>query len=275
MLKAAPSLNRSRNDAIVFLMYHELEVYGRPLRQSEAGYARYVVREPHFREQMNWLQSMGMRGLSVPQALQDDVPGGIVITFDDGCETDLAVAAPILHNANFGATFYITLGYLGRRGYLVESQVRALSDGGFDIGCHSMTHPYLTELDDARLKVEMVEAKQRLEQMIGRPVHHFSCPGGRWSPKVAEVARRAGYHSVTTSRVSVNRGDTDPFELARIAVMRGTELTQFQQVCSGRGLWSRQFRSFLQTTAYRILGNTFYNRLRSQVLGDSSMSPDE
>jgi peptidoglycan/xylan/chitin deacetylase (PgdA/CDA1 family) len=234
-----------------------------------------VVREPHFREQMNWLQSMGMRGLSVPQALQDGVPGGIVITFDDGCETDLAVAAPILHNANFGATFYITLGYLGRRGYLVESQVRALSDGGFDIGCHSMTHPYLTELDDARLKVEMVEAKQRLEQMIGRPVHHFSCPGGRWSPKVAEVARRAGYHSVTTSRVSVNRGDTDPFELARIAVMRGTELTQFQQVCSGRGLWSRQFRSFLQTTAYRILGNTFYNRLRSQVLGDSSMSPDE
>jgi peptidoglycan/xylan/chitin deacetylase (PgdA/CDA1 family) len=275
MLKAAPSLHRSRNDAIVFLMYHELEVYGRPLCQSEAGYARYVVREPHFREQMNWLQSMGMRGLSVPQALQDDVPGGIVITFDDGCETDLAVAAPILHNANFGATFYITLGYLGRRGYLVESQVKDLSDAGFDIGCHSMTHPYLTELDDTRLKVEMVEAKQRLEQMIGRPVHHFSCPGGRWSPKVAEVARRAGYQSVTTSRVSVNRGDTDSFELARIAVMRGTELTQFQQVCCGRGLLSRQFRSFLQTTAYRILGNTFYNRLRSQVLGDSSMSPDE
>ena len=88
-----------------------------------------------------------MRGISVEDALCNKKTGKVVITFDDGCETDLTVAAPLLQRANFTATFYITLGFLGRTGYLIPRQVRELSDAGFDIGCHSMTHPYLSDLE--------------------------------------------------------------------------------------------------------------------------------
>jgi peptidoglycan/xylan/chitin deacetylase (PgdA/CDA1 family) len=254
------------NDDIVYLMYHELEVEGRPLCQSEQGYVRYVVREPHFREQMNWLRSQGFRGLSVSDALDKKSAGSLVITFDDGCESDLTVAAPILHQANFGATFYITVSYLGRPGYMVARQVRELSDAGFEIGSHSVTHPYLSDLTDAQINREIVESKIQLEEMIGRPVHHFSCPGGRWSPKVAEIARRAGYHSVTTSRIAANDSRTDPYELARIVVMREVTLEAFQDLCHGRGLWRQQFRRFLQTTSHRLLGNALYDRLRTLIL---------
>src|SRR5579863_9066265 len=257
MVKNTIRPSTDRDDANVFLMYHELEAQGRPLCQSEQGYVRYVVNEPHFREQMRWLQSAGIRGLSVTDALKEHTAGDTVITFDDGCETDLTIAAPILRQANYGATFFVTVGFLGRPGYLVESQVRELGDAGFDIGCHSMTHPYLSELSEPDLNREIVEAKHRLEQMIGRRVYHFSCPGGRWSPQVADVAQRAGYLSVCTSAISVNRSDTDHFQLARIAVMRDTELETFQQLCHGRGLWRRQARSFLQSTAHRLLGNAF------------------
>ncbi|MFZ0772488.1 MAG: polysaccharide deacetylase family protein [Candidatus Sulfotelmatobacter sp.] len=255
-----------RDDAIVYLMYHELAVEGRPPCQSEPGYMRYVVREADFHEQMNWLQNTGMRGISVSEALGNRVTGGIVITFDDGSETDLTVAAPILHKANFGATFYVTLGFLGRPGYLVERQVRELADAGFDIGCHSMTHPYLTDLADSDLNREIAEAKIRLEEMIDRPVHHFSCPGGRWSPNVSAIARRAGYSSIATSRIAMNRHTSDPFRLARIAVMRGLSLTAFQGLCRGRGLWQRQFRNALQTTSHQLLGNALYDRLRNLIL---------
>ena len=254
------------DDGVVYLMYHELEVEGRPLCQSEPGYVRYVVREADFRQQMNWLQNAGMRGSSVSGALSDKAADGIVITFDDGCETDLTVAAPILRQANFGATFYITVGYLGRQGYLVASQVRELSDAGFDIGCHSMTHPYLTDLDDVELNREIAGAKSRLEEMIGRPVHHFSCPGGRWSPAVSAVARHAGYRTITTSRIALNRPTSDPFRLARIAIMRGLTLNAFQDLCQGRGLWRRQLRNVLQTTSHQLLGNALYDRLRSLML---------
>jgi peptidoglycan/xylan/chitin deacetylase (PgdA/CDA1 family) len=257
-------------DSIVYLMYHELEVDGHALCQSEQGYVRYVVREPSFREQMHWLQSAGSLGISVSDALEKKTSQGIVITFDDGCETDLIVAAPILRELNFGATFYVTLGFLGKPSYMVPQQVRELGDAGFEIGCHSMTHPYLSDLNDAELNREIAEAKIRLEEITGRPVHHFSCPGGRWSPKVAEVARSAGYRSVTTSRIAANNPQTDPFELARIAVMRDVPLPAFQETCRGRGLWQRRFHAFLRTTSHRLLGNTLYDRLRKIALERSS-----
>jgi len=255
-----------RSDATVYLMYHELEVEGRPLCQGEQGYVRYVVREPHFREQMNWLQSAGIRGISVSQALDGKAERGVAITFDDGCETDLSVAAPVFRSMNFGGTFYITVGFLGRRGYMIPSQVRELSELGFDIGCHSMTHPYLSDLEEAALHREIAESKARLEEMTGRPVLHFSCPGGRWSPKVADVARAAGYRSVATSRIVANDTRGDPFRLGRIAIMRNTSFATFQDTCQGHGLWQRRLRSVLQQTSHQLLGNTLYDRLRSVLL---------
>ena len=255
-----------RDDATIYLMYHELELAGRPLCRSEQGYARYAVHESSFREQMQWLQSSGIRGVSVTEALNKASTASIAITFDDGCETDLTVAAPILRDAKFGATFYITLGFLGRPGYMVERQVRELSDAGFEIGCHSITHPYLPELAEPELHREIVEAKHRLEAIIGRPVLHFSCPGGGWSARAAQIAKQAGYESVTTSRVRVNRRNSDRFELARIPVMRDLPLTAFQDLCRGRGLWQRQIRTVLQSTAHHLLGNQLYDRLRGLIL---------
>ncbi|MDP9160200.1 MAG: hypothetical protein M3O09_08215, partial [Acidobacteriota bacterium] len=88
-MKSSPSTQH-----IVYLMYHELEVPQRPLCQSELGYVRYIVRESSFRAQMQRLPKMGYRGLSVPEALTSSTTPAVAITFDDGCETDLLVAAP-------------------------------------------------------------------------------------------------------------------------------------------------------------------------------------
>jgi peptidoglycan/xylan/chitin deacetylase (PgdA/CDA1 family) len=263
-----------RDHATIYLMYHELEVEGRPLCHSEPGYTRYVVKEHHFSEQMSCLQSAGIHGVSVSSALANKASEAVVITFDDGCETDLAVAAPILQAANFGATFYITVGYLGRPGYMVPQQVRELSDAGFEIGCHSMTHPYLDNLGEADLRREIVDAKSRLEEMTGRPVHHFSCPGGRWTPRVAEVARCAGYHSVCTSQVAANGPHSNPFHLGRIAVMRGLTRNAFHDLCLGRGLARRQFRNLVQETSHRVLGNVLYDRLRRILLEHKTQTSD-
>jgi peptidoglycan/xylan/chitin deacetylase (PgdA/CDA1 family) len=259
---------------ILYLMYHELEATGRPLCQSEPGYVRYVLSQESFREQMDWLHEEGIRGVSVSQALTENVPRRIVITFDDGCESDLSIALPILKKNGFSATFYITLGFLGRPGYLLPHQVREIADSGFDVGCHSMTHAYLDDLDEAGLRREIADAKTQIEQILGRPVEHFSCPGGRWSPQVARVARHAGYRSVATSRIAANRRDSDPFHLSRVAVMRGTELTEFQSLSRGSSLRRLQLRDFIRAASRRVLGNTLYDRLRQIALEKNSSRKD-
>src|SRR5271165_3560159 len=99
---------------IVFLMYHELELPGRPLCQSEPGYVRYILSRDSFQSQIHWLRQKAWRGLSVSEALQYPAGNSVAITFDDGCETDLIAAAPLLKENGCNATFYITTGFLGK-----------------------------------------------------------------------------------------------------------------------------------------------------------------
>src|SRR5438128_8690144 len=210
------------NDRTVFLMYHEIEAAGRALCDSEPGYVRYVVSEAALRHQLAHLQAGGYSGISVGQALAATLQHEpvVAITFDDGCETDALIAAPLLAQFGFKATFYVIAGRVGLRGYLSPAQLRELSAADFEIGCHSMTHRYLDEVDDDQLRVELSEAKDRLEQITQSRVAHFSCPGGRWSRRLARTAAEAGYESVATSRVGTNAMTTSPFHLARGAVMR-------------------------------------------------------
>jgi peptidoglycan/xylan/chitin deacetylase (PgdA/CDA1 family) len=251
-----------------FLMYHEIERPGRPICWRHPGYLRYVASEANFRTQLDHLSAEGFQGLSVGAALagRPAGPRAVAITFDDGCETDLLVAAPLLGERGFGATFYFVAGFIGRPGFLTGAQVRRLAESGFEIGCHSMTHPYLTDLDERRLRVELVEAKDWLEQLTGRPVAHFSCPGGRWDGRVARLARESGYASVATSRVGANRPGDDCYCLPRVAVQRGTGLTAFDGACRGR-LRRQRLKEGVLASAKKFAGNALYEKLRTAVLG--------
>lgn len=251
---------------VVFLMYHELESPGRSLCQSQAGYVRYIVRTSDFRSQMDLLQSQRWRGVSVGEAIRDFGAKSVAITFDDGCETDLLYAAPVLRQMKYGATFYITTGFLGKPGYLTPAQLRELSGLGFEIGCHSMTHPYLTDVNDQELHREVAEAKIQLEEILGTAVKHFSCPGGRHDRMVSEAAHNAGYLTVATSRIRQNSRSSDFLALGRVAVMRSTALTTFEQICHGRNLWQMQLQVQLRAASKKLLGNSVYDRLRSAVL---------
>jgi len=244
---------------IVFLMYHELELPGRKLVQSEPGYVRYILQVDTFHKQMQSLKNSGVRGLSVSEALLYPSEPSVCITFDDGCETDLLTAAPILRELGFRATFYLTAGFLGTTGYLTSDQVRQMDALGFEIGCHSMTHPYLSDLSDTELSREIVDAKLHIEQILGRPIGHFSCPGGRYDQRTLETARRAGFRTVANSRFRANSAGTNPYGLGRVAMLRDLPLEQFAAICHGRGLWKKRLLDGSRETVRQVLGNRVYD----------------
>jgi len=250
----------------VFLMYHELERPGRPLCQPGPGYARYAVAESDFRGQMQSLRQAGWQGLSVTQFLSSAATKGVTITFDDGCETDLLCGAPILKEAGSGATFYVTVGWVGKPGFLSPAQLRELCDLGFEIGCHSSTHPYLTDIDDGQLREETAGAKNQLEQITGRAVNHFSCPGGRWDARVLQAVKVAQFQSMATSRTAANSSQTNPFTLGRVAVLRNTGPQVFAGICRGEGLFATRLLEATRGAAARLLGNAAYDTVRSWLL---------
>jgi peptidoglycan/xylan/chitin deacetylase (PgdA/CDA1 family) len=250
----------------VFLMYHELELPDRPLCQSVPGYVRYTLPLEIFRQHMEWLKESHWHVLNVSEALHYSAEPSVCITFDDGCETDQIAAAPVLREFDFNATFYVVTGFLGTPGYLDAEQVRDLHAQGFEIGCHSMTHPYLCDIPDAELKREIVDAKLQIEQIIGHSIEHFSCPGGRYDERTLKVAREAGFTTVANSRFAANSPQTSHYELNRVGLLRGISLREFIANCHGRGLWKKRLPYEFRRSAQRMLGNQAYDRLRSVLL---------
>lgn len=257
----------SRNP-IVFLMYHELELPGRALCRRDPGYARYVLRASEFEKQIEYLKANGYRGLNVTEATTFPEGKNVAITFDDGSETDLIAAASVLRQAGFSATFFLTVSWLDHPGHLSTSQVRELAAQGFEIGCHSMTHAYLDALKDEDLRREIAGAKTELEQLTGVPVHHFSCPGGRYDDRAMRIAREAGYCTVSTSRIQANFADSDRFALGRVAILRDLPLSTFAGICDGRALSGMRAQGRLLNAAKQILGNSVYDRVRQVLLGN-------
>jgi peptidoglycan/xylan/chitin deacetylase (PgdA/CDA1 family) len=214
---------------------------------------------------MSAIRELGLRGVSVGEALKFSTPA-VALTIDDGCETDLLTIAPLLKQFGYGATFYITAGLLGKPGYMSPAQLRELSALDFEIGNHSMTHPYLTDLDDASLHHEIADSKVMLENIIGKAVEHFSCPGGRYDSRAILVAKNAGYRTLANSIPRANSPSADPFALGRVAVTRDLSPAAFKKLCRGQRLWQLALRVGLRDRAKRLLGNTTYDRVRSALL---------
>jgi len=248
-------------NGIPYLMYHRI---GDPADRED----RYTVTEGSFRAHLNYLQLAGYDVTCVGRALgrPASMRPRLVLTFDDGYDTDLAVAAPLLLDHGFTATFYVVAGNLGQPGSLTEKGVAELAALGFEIGSHSLTHAYLDDLDAAALDREIAGSRTRLEDVLGRRVRHFACPGGRWNRAVVEAAQRAGYESLATSQVGLNRPTTDPFRLYRLAIQNGLSLESYAHLCRGEGLAERRVREMVLSAAKSVLGNGRYDRVRRSFL---------
>ncbi|HEY7629808.1 MAG TPA: polysaccharide deacetylase family protein [Thermoleophilaceae bacterium] len=121
------------------------------------------------------------------------------LTFDDGNGSDVTEALPELSRRELRATFFPVAGRLEVPGFLGNDGVLALVDAGMAIGCHGMCHRAWRQLSDGELREELVDAKEMLEALLGRPVTEAACPFGSYDRRVLKALRLAGYTRVYTS----------------------------------------------------------------------------
>ena len=95
-----------------------------------------------------------------------------------------------------------------------------------------MTHAYLSDIGEADLKREIMDAKDRIEQIVGHPIEHFSCPGGRYNERTLGMARSAGFKTVANSEFHANTPGTNPYELGRVAMLRGLPIEAFSDIAT-------------------------------------------
>jgi peptidoglycan/xylan/chitin deacetylase (PgdA/CDA1 family) len=135
----------------------------------------------------------------------------LAITFDDGYESVFAGAFPEMAARKWTGTVFVVVGSVGgsnswdvrlsprRFKHLSWDQIRELSDAGFEIGSHTLSHRDLTRLDGELLRRELRDSRRAIEDQIGRKVTSVSYPFGRYSPAVIDEAMAAGYDCGFTS----------------------------------------------------------------------------
>lgn len=137
---------------------------------------------------------------------------GLILTtsWDDGAPEDLRLAE-ILARHGLPATFFVPLANIEGRPVLSPVELRGLASAGFEIGGHGMDHRRLSTLDPAALRRQVVDGKSALEDLLGRPVTGFCYPGGRWSERVLQVVREAGFLYARTTAMGHLSTGRDPF----------------------------------------------------------------
>lgn len=95
-------------------------------------------------------------------------------------------------------------------------QAREMADAGVEIGSHTLTHPILTRLSDARLREEVDQSRDRIQNALGRKVETFCYPNGDYDLRTQREVALAGYRLAVTTDLGLNDGRNDPLALRRI-----------------------------------------------------------
>ncbi len=123
----------------------------------------------------------------------------LFLTFDDGGRSALAICDE-LNRRGWKAHFFIVTSLIGDRTFLDAAEVRYIASCGHLVGSHSHHHPDIfCELPFARMVEEWRVSCDLLADLLGRPCHTASVPGGDISTLVLRSAGAAGLAQLFTS----------------------------------------------------------------------------
>jgi peptidoglycan/xylan/chitin deacetylase (PgdA/CDA1 family) len=255
---------------IPVLMYHALENSEHPANLQNSDEQLYVLNAETFRSQIELLWRYGYKTALLSELMQNapTQKRTVVITFDDGHQSNYTIALPILRQFNYRAEFFITTNRIGTANHLSQKQIAALHDAGMGIGSHGTSHNFFDELDWDRAEQELLKSSQELHAITGQEVAAFSAPGGRIPNTMEQLARQTGYTAVCTSYPSFFTADTSQFNIPRFAMRQTTTMNQFTEILEQNhlNLIGQTARSSLLNLAKHILGSTRYQMLRHQLL---------
>jgi len=252
--------------AAVFCL-HDIVPQGR-LRDVAVTHRPYALTPEEFRAHLMAARGAGLRTLTAGQLPGELGTNFFCLTFDDGCASDYVEAFPALVELGWRATFFVVPTLVGMPGHVTWPQLREMAAAGMEVGSHSLTHPFLHELDAGGIRHEFGESKRVLEDRLGAPVRSASLPRGWEPPHCESVLEALGYTTFCTSRVGWWHPGDRALSIPRVAVRRGMVADDFAAIAAGapRALWGLQAIEAAKNVAKTWLGLSGWKRLRTPLL---------
>lgn len=226
-----PSSQPSSTVRIPVLMYHHINYA--PENSSDFKKGLYVTPEI-FEEQIAYLTRKNYRSISTGEFFtilnsgNNPTQKTIVLSFDDSLPTHYSKAFPILKKYGHIGVFFVP----SIVGLLSQEQLIEMSKMGMDIQSHSATHPILAKVSNRMiLEKEIVNSKNTLEQLTGKPVNAFAYPGCVGNSIVFHTVLNSGYNVGFSCGRSIDHTLEERAILSRPQVYN--EMEQFKKILSG------------------------------------------
>ncbi len=252
------------------LMYHALEDLDHPAHAKDPGEQLYILHKDTFHSQMKYLFENAFKVFLLEDLLQlEQWPeDAVVLTFDDGHQSNYTVALPILEQFGFKAHFFITTDWINTPGFLNTTEILKLVEKGMKIGSHGTSHSYFNEMGLSRAEKELAQSKALLEHCTARSITSFSAPGGRINANTVKIAERIGYNLLCTSEFALFELSNKFRPVPRIPVKAGMDMAVFKKIVhKDANLIQRyKLKSSILSSLKKFLGNTLYEKLRITLL---------
>jgi peptidoglycan/xylan/chitin deacetylase (PgdA/CDA1 family) len=124
----------------------------------------------------------------VPKSEGD--PEVALITIDDAPDGHAVEMAQTLHEMDAGAIFFVTGMFI--QDEAGQEALTEIHEMGFEIGNHTMTHPYLDETGPENTREEIAGVNDLIESVTGERPRFFRAPFGINTDVSAQVAEEEG-----------------------------------------------------------------------------------
>ena len=233
-----PALSERRTVKVPILVYHHVSQSD---PEGSSAVRRLTVTADVFAQQMQYLQDNGYHVITFAD-LADYFERGkelptlpVIISFDDGWETQFEYALPSLEKYHYTATFFVVTDYIGRAGFISWPQLQTLLTDGMRIGSHSRSHPRLTKIKDPeKLWDQIYSSKTILESQLEASVEEFAYPYGSHNAKAAAAVKQAGYRAGRGCCSGIAHTSSDVFTLK--AVMVPNDMEKFVEYIGAGGV---------------------------------------
>lgn len=185
------------------LMYHN---FGDPPATGDPEHLFVPV--DTFRAHLTLLREQGWQALSLDQflAVLDGAPAprkSYLVTIDDGHESVLSTAAPILAEHEIPSVLFVPPGVLGgpvtwNPAYAAQrlsgkAEIATLAGTGMEVGVHGYDHVRMLDMDAETLHRNVVTARDEVAAMMGREPRSFAYPYGSHDADARRALSDAGY----------------------------------------------------------------------------------
>ena len=184
----------------VILQYHHV---------STDTPASTSISPEHFQNHISYLRENNFNIMRLEDVLNSLQSGGqlpdktAVITFDDAYQSIYTHAFPVLKEAKWPFTIFVSTGQVSAysESFLSWEQLRELGSHGATLANHTVNHPYLLSKNEEespeewlnRINDEIINAEEVIKKETGQSHRLLAYPYGEYNPDIQQLVSNLGF----------------------------------------------------------------------------------